>query len=138
MWEAIKALFLLIAGIVAIVATYVGWLMYMPVTTTDISARIWNACVVGQVLFQYGKPTHTSCDCFVDGLQITKETSATISEQAEMLRQVAVARFSPFGTGSRERQSGPQFNPAAYGKATPLANRLVSLDKACTVRRAKA
>jgi hypothetical protein len=131
MWKAIKALFLLIAGITAIVATYVGWLMYMPVTTTDVSARIWNACVVGQVLFQYGKPTHTSCDCLVDGLQITKETSATISEQAEMLRQVAVARF-------RERQSGPNFSPAAFGKATPLANRLASLDNACRVRRAKA
>ena len=133
MGEVFKALLLLIVGMIVVVASYIGWLLYLPVSETDVSARIWNACMIGQAMTA-GPHGHTSCDCFVTGFDINETNVAEISRHAEVIRQVAVAVYADYWSGTYDRNSKVADNMVARGGATVFIEKAQKIDRTCKVR----
>lgn len=133
MGDVFRALLLLVAGVVVVIGSYIGWLLYLPVSETDVSARISNACMIGQLMTS-GRSHYTSCSCFIEGLNITEANVAEISRQAEVLRQIAVAEYTAYWSGTYNPNSVPSEITAIARQAAPLVDKLESVDRACKVR----
>jgi sensor domain CHASE-containing protein len=133
MGDFFKALLSLVVGVVVLVASYIGWLLYMPVSETDVSARISNACMIGQVMTS-GRSHYTSCSCFIEGLDINEENVAEFSRQAEVLRQIAVVQYTAYWSGTYDVKAVSPEIAAISRQAAPLVDKLQKVDRACKVR----
>lgn len=133
MGQVLKGFFLLFAGVIVVVASYFGWLLYVPVSETDVGARIWNACMIGQAMTA-GPRGHTSCDCFVAGFDINETNVAEISRHAEILRQVAVVVYTDYWSGTYDPNAKVADSMLARGGAAAFIDKAQKIDRTCKVR----